>query len=107
MNYEAEIVEANDPNQERGLQAIPLNTILHMKSMLIAKEIAETPKKKPEGEYRWDAFEPAVTYTAQSSYAQRRATARRRRIATAPATEKRKPKVKTFRGNQSLKCEIL
>lgn len=56
-----------------------------MKSMLIAKAIADTPKKKPEGEYRSDAFAPAVTYTAQSSYAQSNPTARRRRTATAPA----------------------
>lgn len=50
----------------------------------MARAIAETPKKKPEGEYRSDALEPAVTYTAQSSYEQSRATARRRRTATAP-----------------------
>lgn len=56
--------------------------------MLIAKAIADTPKKKPEGEYRSDAREPVVTYTAQSSQAQSRATARRSRIATAPAKEK-------------------
>lgn len=55
-----------------------------MKSMLIAKAIADTPKKKPDGEYRSDALELAVTYTAQSSYAQSRATARRSRKATAP-----------------------
>jgi hypothetical protein len=55
--------------------------------MLIAKAIAETPKKKPEGEYRSDARDPVVTYTAQSSYAQSRATARRSRIATAPVKE--------------------
>lgn len=52
--------------------------------MLIAKAIADTPKKKPEGEYCSDAWRPAVTYTAQSSYAQSSATARRRRKATAP-----------------------
>ena len=46
---------------------IPLKTIRQIKSMLIARAIAETPKKKPEGEYRSDAFAPAVTYTAQSS----------------------------------------
>lgn len=56
-----------------------------MKSMLIARAIADTPKKNPEGEYRSDALLPAVTYTAQISYAQRRATAKRRRTATAPA----------------------
>lgn len=52
--------------------------------MLIANAIADTPKKKPEGEYRSEALEPVVTYTAQSSYAQRREPARRRRMATAP-----------------------
>lgn len=31
-------------------QSLPLKTILQMKSILIAKAIAETPKKKPEGE---------------------------------------------------------
>jgi hypothetical protein len=56
--------------------------------MLIAKAIADTPKKKPEGEYRSDAFLPAVTYTAHSSYAQSKATASRRRIATAPVEPK-------------------
>ena len=56
--------------------------------MLIAKAIADTPKKKPEGEYLSDALEPAVTYTAQSSYAQSRKTARRSRIATAPVKAK-------------------
>lgn len=56
-----------------------------MNSMLIARAIADTPKKKPEGEYRSDALLPAVTYTAHISYAQRRATAKRRRTATAPA----------------------
>ena len=55
--------------------------------MFIARAIADTPKKKPEGEYRSDALEPAVTYTAQSSYAHSRATARRRRTATAPVRE--------------------
>lgn len=63
---------------------LPLKTILHMNSMLIARAIADTPKKNPEGEYRSDAFAPAVTYTAQSSYAQSNPTARRRRTATAP-----------------------
>lgn len=53
--------------------------------MLIARAIADTPKKNPEGEYRSDAFTPAVTYTAQSSYAQSNPTARRSRTATAPA----------------------
>ena len=48
-----------------------------------AKAIADKPKKKPEGEYRWDAFEPAVTYTAQSSYTQRRATSKSKRTETA------------------------
>jgi len=52
--------------------------------MLIASAIAETPKKNPEGEYRSEALAPAVTYTAQSSYAQSRATANNRRKATAP-----------------------
>ena len=52
--------------------------------MFIARAIADTPKKKPEGEYLSDALEPAVTYTAQSSYAQRRATARSSSTATAP-----------------------
>jgi hypothetical protein len=74
----------------RKLQGLPLNTILQIKSMLIAMAIADTPKKKPEGEYRSDALEPAVTYTAQSSYAQSRATARRSRIATAPVNAKRR-----------------
>lgn len=49
------------------LAILPLNSIRQMKSMLIAKAIADTPKKNPEGEYRSDALEPAVTYTAQSS----------------------------------------
>lgn len=73
----------------RKLQGSPLNTILQIKSMLIAKAIADTPKKKPEDEYRSDALAPAVTYTSQSSYAQSRATARRSRIATAPVEAKR------------------
>lgn len=55
-----------------------------MKSMLQAKAIAETPKKKPDGEYCSD-FEPVVTYTAQSSYAQSNPTARSSKKATAPA----------------------
>lgn len=42
------------PNRE--LADLPLNTILQIKSMLIAKAIADTPKKKPEGEYRSDAL---------------------------------------------------
>lgn len=33
-----------------GSKSIPLNTILQINSMLIAKAIADTPKKKPEGE---------------------------------------------------------
>lgn len=74
----------------RKLQGLPLNTILQIKSMLIAKAIADTPKKKPEGEYCSDALEPVVTYTAQSSYAQSRATARRSRMATASVEVKRK-----------------
>lgn len=61
-----------------------------MKSILIAKAIAETPKKNPEGEYRCGAVEPAVTYTAHSSYVQSNATARRRRTATAPVSKKNK-----------------
>lgn len=51
----------------------------------MAKAIADTPKKKPEGEYLSDALTPAVTYTAQSSYAQSNPTASNRRTATAPA----------------------
>lgn len=70
------------------LAILPLNSIRQMKSMLIAKAIADTPKKNPEGEYRSDALEPAVTYTAQSSQAQSNATAKRRRKATAPVNTK-------------------
>lgn len=44
-----------------NLQGLPLKTILQIKSMLIAKAIADTPKKKPEGEYRSAALAPAVT----------------------------------------------
>jgi len=55
---------------------------------LIAKAIADTPKKNPDGEYRSDALEPAVTYTAQSSYAQSNATAKSSSKATAPVNAK-------------------
>ena len=58
--------------------------------MLIAKAIADTPKKKPEGEYHSVALELAVTYTTQSSYAQSRRTARRSRTATAPVKAERR-----------------
>ena len=58
--------------------------------MLIAKAIADTPKKKPEGEYHSVALELAVTYTTQSSYAQSRRTARRSRTATAPVKVERR-----------------
>ena len=67
-------------------QRLPLKTMRQIKSILIAKAIADTPKKNPEGEYCSDALEPAVTYTAQSSYAQSRATASRSRKATAPVS---------------------
>ena len=66
FNWEAESIKAKYTKQKR-IWEVPLNTILQIKSMLIAKAIADTPKKKPDGEYLWDAFEPAVTYTAQSS----------------------------------------
>lgn len=61
-----------------------MKTILQINSILIAREIADTPKKNPEGEYLSDALTPVVTYTAQSSYAQSNPTASRRRTATAP-----------------------
>lgn len=73
-----------DHDKETHLN-IPLKTILQINSILIAREIADTPKKNPEGEYLSDALTPAVTYTAQSSYAQSNPTASRRRTATAPA----------------------
>ena len=57
--------------------------------MLIANAVADTPKKKPEGEYHSDALELAETYTTQSSHAQSR-TARRSRIATAPVKAERR-----------------
>jgi len=47
--------------------------------------IAETPKKKADGENRSEALRPAVTYTAESSYAHNNDTARRSRKETAPA----------------------
>lgn len=41
----------NKVNQQiEKIGNLPLNTILQIKSILIAKAIAETPKKKPEGE---------------------------------------------------------
>lgn len=47
--------------------------------------IAETPKKKADGENRFEALRPAVTQTAESSYAHNNDTARRSRKETAPA----------------------
>lgn len=85
-----QIMKQNNAWHEKIKQNSPLKTIRQIKSMLIAKAIADTPKKKPEGEYRSDAFLPAVTYTAHSSYAQSKATASRRRIATAPVEPKQR-----------------
>ena len=58
--------------------------------MLVANAVADTPKKKPEGEYHSDALELAVTYTTQSSHAQSKTARRSRRIATAPVKAERR-----------------
>ena len=43
------------------LEVLPLNSILHIKSILMANDIADTPKKNPDGELSSEALAPAVT----------------------------------------------
>jgi hypothetical protein len=47
--------------KNRTIEALPLNSILHIKSILMANDIADTPKKNPDGELSSEALAPAVT----------------------------------------------
>lgn len=64
--------------------------IMKIKSMLIARAIVDTPKKKSCSEYLSGALDPTVTYTTQNLCIQRRATTRSRRTTTTPTKAKKR-----------------